>query len=221
MAGNEQAYTAHGSFSDTTGDYSRMAFVVQSLLARQATVTLVIVRAVEGEETVDVQPMVSQIDGAGNAVDHGIIHGLPVWRLQGGPSAAIVVPEVGDIGLAVFASNDISNVKRAKEPTTPGSFRRNDWADGIYLGGLLNKVPTQFLRMDSTGVTITSAAGKPVKINAPGELQITAPKVTMSGELAVTGKITSGAGSTFNGKAFDSHSHSGVTTGGGNTGGPI
>lgn len=211
MAANQQAYTTFGSLPDTTSEFNRMAFVVRSIMSQQATTTLVIVRAVEGD-TVDVQPMVAQVDGAGNAVDHGVIHGLPVWRLQGGNSAVIVVPAVGDIGLAVFASTDISNVKRAKEPTTPGSFRRFDWADGIYLGGLLNVEPTQFLRMDDSGVTITAADGQPVTINADS--------VVMSGDLDVTGSISSGAGSTFNGKAFDSHAHSGVTTGGGTSGPP-
>lgn len=217
MTANEQAYTTFGGLPDTTSEFNRMAFVVRSIMSGQATTTLVIVRAIEGDPAgpdlrVDVQPMVSQVDGAGNAVEHGVIHGLPVWRLQGGNSAAIVVPAVGDIGLAVFASTDISNVKRAKEPTTPGSFRRFDWADGIYMGGLLNAAPTQFLRLDDSGVTITAAPGLPVTINAD--------TVTMSGDLDVTGSISSGAGSTFGGKAFDSHTHGGVQTGGGTSGPP-
>lgn len=219
MTINDQAYTTFGALPDATSEYNRMAFVVRSIMAQQATTTLVIVRAVDGD-TVDVQPMVAQVDGAGNAVDHGIIHGLPVWRLQGGNSAVIVVPAVGDIGLAVFASTDISNVKRAKEPTTPGSFRRFDWADGIYLGGLLNAEPTQFLRMDDSGVTITAADGQPVTINADSVV-VNADTVSMSGDLSVTGSITSGAGSTFGGKAFDTHKHSGVTTGSGQTGNPV
>jgi len=211
MVANEQAYTTFGSLTDSTSEFNRMNFVVRSIMAQQATTTLVIVRAVDGE-SVDVQPMVSQVDGAGNAIEHGVIHGLPVWRLQGGNSAVIVEPTVGDIGLAVFASTDISNVKRAKEPTTPGSFRRFDWADGIYLGGLLNAAPEQFVRMDAGGISITAAAGLPVTINADN--------VSMSGDLIVTGSISTGAGSTFNGKAFDSHAHTGVTTGGGTSGPP-
>lgn len=218
MSANEQAYTTFGDLSDTTSEFNRMDFVVRSIMAQQATTTLVIVRAVEGD-TVDVQPMVAQVDGAGNAVEHGIIHGLPVWRLQGGTSAVIVVPAVGDIGLAVFASTDISNVKRAKEPTTPGSFRRFDWADGIYLGGLLNAPASQFLRMDDSGVTITAASGQPVTINADSVV-INADTASLSGDLTVTGSISSGAGSTFNGKPFDSHAHTGITTGGGTSGPP-
>ena len=205
-------FTTFGTALDTTTEFGRMGFVVRSIMAQQATTTLVIVRAVE-DGSVDVQPMVAQVDGAGNAVDHGVIHGLPVWRLQGGNSAVIVEPAVGDIGLAVFASTDISNVKRAKEPTTPGSFRRFDWSDGIYLGGLLNAPASQFVRMDAAGITITVADGQPVTINAD--------TVSMSGDLTVTGSITSGPGSTFDGVAFDTHTHGGVTTGGGTSGPPV
>lgn len=218
MTANQQAYTTFGSLPDTTDEFNRLSFVVRSIMAQQATTTLVIVRAVE-DDTVDVQPMVAQVDGAGNAVDHGIIHGLPVWRLQGGNSAVIVTPAVGDIGLAVFASTDISNVKRAKEPTTPGSFRRFDWSDGIYLGGLLNAPPEQFIRMDDSGVTITAAPGLPVMIEADS-MAINADTVNISGNLVVGGNISTSAGSTFNGKSFDSHTHGGVTTGSGTSGPP-
>lgn len=204
MPANDQAYTSFGRQTDMNTEFSRMAFMVRSIMAQQATTTLVIVRAVDGDR-VDVQPMVSQVDGAGNAIEHGVIHDLPVWRLQGGNSAVIVEPTVGDIGLAVFASTDISNVKRAKEPTTPGSFRRFDWSDGIYLGGLLNSAPTQFIRMDGDGITINPAPGLPVTIN---------------GDMVVSGDITTGPGSTFNGKSFDTHTHGGVQAGSGTSGPP-
>ena len=226
MQPDDQAYTTFGSLPDMTSEFNRISFVVRSLMAQQATATLVIVRAI-GEGQVDVQPMVSQVDGAGKAVDHGVIHGLPVWRLQGGNSAVIVEPTVGDIGLAVFASTDISNVKRSRAPSTPGSFGRFDWADGIYLGGLLNDEPTQFIKMDSEGIAITAAPGLPITMDADSvalnadTVSITATTTSISGDLTVGGAITGGAGSTFGGKSFDAHTHSGVTVGGGNSGPPV
>jgi len=224
MAANEQAYTGQANLQDVNSEWNRLSFAVRSILDKTATTTLVQVKAVTETSTgfaVDVQPMVAQVDGAGNAVPHGTIHGLPVWRVQGGTSGVIVRPAVGDIGLAVFCSSDISGVKRSRKPTTPGSARRFDWADGIYLGGLLNAAPAQFVRLDDEGVTITAAAGLPVTINAPGGVTIDAPTVSMSGDLAVTGKVTTGAGSTFNGKDFDTHKHSGVQPGGGQSGPPV
>lgn len=224
MPANEQAYTGFAGLQDVNGEWNRLQFAIRSVMAGMATTTIVLVKAVTATAdgfTVDVQPMVAQVDGAGNAVPHGTIHALPVWRVQGGNSAVVVEPAVGDIGIAVFASTDISGVKRAGKPTTPGSARRFDWADGIYFGGVLNAAPTQFIRLDGDGVTITAAEGLPVTVNAPGGLVVNAPTAEFSGDVAVTGSVTTGAGSTFDGIAFDSHTHSGVTTGGGNSGPPV
>lgn len=221
-APDSQAYTGFAGLAEQSSEWNRLQFMIRSVMAGQATTTLVQVKAVSGDPmtglSVDVQPMVAQTDGAGNAVPHGTIHGLPVWRVQGGVSAVIVVPVVGDIGLAVFASTDISGVKRKKAPTTPGSARRFDWADGIYLGGLLNPAPTQFVRLDDTGVRITSLTT--VTIDAPGGLVVNGD-TSIAGKLVVSDDIQTGPGSKFNGKAFDGHLHSGVTTGGGNSGPPV
>lgn len=220
MSENKQAYTGMARLGDATGEWNRLQFAIRSIMNKMVTSSLVLVKAV-GDGTVDVQPMVSQVDGAGNAVPHGTIHNMPIWQLQGGTSAVIVKPAVGDIGLAVFTSTDSSGVKRAKAPTTPGSARRFDWADGIYLGGVLNAAPVQFLQMDETGVTLTAADGLPVTINAPGDLTINAATSTFNGDVVATGSVTSGPGSEFGGKAFDTHAHSGVTAGTANSGPPV
>lgn len=241
-------------------EFDALQFISRQVLNKVATATLVQVKAVQPGGTgpvglVDVQPMVAQLDGYGNAVPHGTIFNVPYLRLQGGASAIIIDPVVGDIGLAWFASHDISSVKQTKKPGLPGSRRRFDWADALYMGGLLNGAPQQFIQIDpELGITITSATGKPVTINAPGgamitsptvtidasdSLAITSPLVTMSGNLSVSGDtdisgdatingdaningdIAAGAGSTFNGKSFDIHTHSGVTTGSGHSGPPV
>ncbi len=224
MSTDNQAYA--GSMDRSTGasEYDAMEFIVRQVLNRSATATLVLVKAVtpgdtSGPGSVDVQPMVAQLDGYGNAVPHGTVFNLPVMRYQGGGNAVLIEPKVGDIGLAVFASHDISSVKQTKAPGNPGSRRRYDWADGLYIGGFLNGAVSQFVRIGDDGVTITSASGLPVTINAPGGLVVNAD-ATINGNITATGKITTGAGSTFNGKAFDSHKHTGVTTGSGTSGPP-
>lgn len=157
--------TSLSDFTDTTSEFNRIEFVIRQVLNRIATATLVIVRAV-GDGTVDVQPMVSQLDGAGNAVDHGTIHNVPFFMLHAGANAVILTPAVGDIGLALFCHNDVSSVKKTKAPAPPGSRRRFDWADALYLGGFLGPVATQYVRIDDAGVAITAADGKPVAITA-------------------------------------------------------
>lgn len=87
---------------------------------------------------VNVTPLVKMVDADGNASDHGQVNNLPFFRLQGGADKAIILdPKAGDVGLAVIADRDISSVKKNKAPSTPGSRRRFDPADGCYFGGFL------------------------------------------------------------------------------------
>lgn len=207
-----RAYTGHGQFSDTTSELNRTDFIVRQVLNRMATATLVLVKAV-GTGTVDIQPMVAQLDGAGNAVEHGTIHNVPFFMPRAGASAIVMTPAVGDIGLAVFCHNDISSVKKNKAPSNPGSRRRFDWADALYLGGFLGATPTQFVKLDADGITITSASGKPVNVN--GMTVDSDGNVTIPGNLSVTGT------SDFAGDDFATHKHSGVQTGSGQSGPPV
>lgn len=137
-------------FTDRT-EYGALSFLVRMLMGEMATAALVQVQAVYPDEgplgAVDVLPLVSQIDGRGQATPHGTLFGLPYFRPQGGSSAVILTPEPGDIGLALFASRDISSVKATQAAAPPGSLRQYDMADGLYLGGFLNPAATQYMRM--------------------------------------------------------------------------
>lgn len=149
----DSAYKGFAAIPDAGGDYNELAFVFQQLAAAMATSQPVLVQAV-GEDglTVDIQPMVAQIDGAGNATPHGTIHNVPVLRVQGGTNGIIVDPVAGDIGMAVIASRDISSVKANKAPSNPGSRRQFDWADAVYIPGILNLTPLQFVRVGGAGI---------------------------------------------------------------------
>lgn len=153
---DDNAYPGFADDHTAGGDYNELAFVFAQLAGRMATSQPVLVKAV-GDGTVDVQPMVAQIDGAGNATLHGVIHNVPVLRVQGGSNAFIVTPAAGDIGLAVIASRDISSVKANKAPSNPGSRRQFDWADAIYVPGILNLMPEQFVRVAGDGIRLEAA----------------------------------------------------------------
>lgn len=143
-------FAGQARMPDGTSEWNRLEFAIRAVMNRTATIAPVVVKAASGL-SVDIQPMVHQLDGADNAVPHGIIHGVPVWRYQGGTSAVIMDPQPGDIGVALFASSDISSVKANKTPSQPGSRRKFSWSDAIYLGGILNPEPTQFVRMLAAG----------------------------------------------------------------------
>lgn len=212
---SDKLFTGLADFADTTSDIGRTEFIVRQVMNRMATATLVLVKAVDSTaKTVDVQPMVAQIDGAGKAIPHGIINKLPYFELRGGNSAILLTPAVGDIGLAVFCHSDTSSVRKNRKPSNPGSRRRFDWADGVYVGGLLGAAPTQSIALDDMGITITAAPGKKVTIVSDTETRITGP-VRVTGAATFDGEVTIG------GLAFSTHKHGGVAAGSVKSGGPV
>ncbi len=180
-------------------EFNAISFLCTQIVNRSNTATLVMIKKVTNAGgvspvgMVDVQPLVMQVAGDGTTVPHATIYGIPYLRIQGGVNAVIIDPQVGDIGLAVFADHDISAVKVAKKISPPGSMRRFDMADGVYIGGLLNGAPTQYIQFNAGGINIVS----------PTAVTITSPSLTHNGV---------NIGST--------HTHSGVQSGGSNTGVP-
>lgn len=177
---NGQARAEH-----TSGGTGELSFIIESLIGRIQTVTLVRVMAVKNSGLapvglVDVQPMVAQLDGAGNAVAHGTIHNIPYFRLQGGSNAVIIDPQVGDIGMCGFCSRDISSVKNNKTPSAPQSRRRFDWSDGLYFGGFLNGTPEQYIMFMPDGI----------KLFSPSQIELSAPNIQINGNTTLNGNTT-------------------------------
>ena len=237
---------------DQASDYGVIAFICRQLINKLSTTMPVQIVSVtnNGELTavgsVDVQPLVSLLDGAGNASQHGVVHGIPYFRLQGGTNAIIVDPVVGDIGFIVCADHDISSVKGAKSQANPGSRRRYSLADGIYIGGILNGVPEQYIQfnsdgitaadsnsnkiqMTSSGVTVTDSNGNTITMNAQG-ITLAGTNVIISGNLQLGGSVEAVGGGTYSGNITTSgnvtaggidlknHVHTGVQSGSSNTG---
>lgn len=218
--GNPPRYPADSGYEGQTdpnvlaSEYSISEFMIRQIMAGLATATLAIVKGV-GNGTVDVQPLVSQLSGAGNPVSHGTVYGLPFVRWQAGTSAVILDPVAGDIGLVVFCSRDISVVKATRAAAQPGSRRQFDMADGVYLGGLLNGAATQFVRLSPQGIEITS----------PTKITLTAPDVEIAARLLVKENahfekdLQIDGGITNDGTGIGKlHTHTGVQSGGSNSG---
>lgn len=171
MASDKEIPTGQQKPSSTWGEFNNIAFMVQQAIGKLQTATLVKIEKCTNSGGlspvgfVDVTPLVNQLDAAGNPTPHVTIFNVPYFRLQGGKNAIIIDPEPGDIGIAVFASRDITKVKATKAAANPGSFRQYSFADGLYLGGMLNAVPEQYVRFAPAGITIHSP--HTVKLEAP------------------------------------------------------
>lgn len=167
-----------------SSDLNRLEFLIKVLQRDMSTAIPVIITAVQAGDTnaagyVDARPLVAQIDAWGNSLPMAAIHHLPYFRLQSGRAAVVLDPVVGDIGLAVFAQSDCSNVKQgANQTVQPGSWRKFDQSDGFYVGGFLNKSVDTFVRLAQDGS---------ITIKAPGNVTIDAPTVTYSGDIICGG----------------------------------
>lgn len=186
--------------------FNAISFVAQQIIAGRTHAAIVQVKSCTNSGglspvgTVSVSPLVGQVDGFGNVVPHGTIYNVPYLRLQGGSSAVILDPAVGDIGLAVMCDRDSSVVKVTRAPSAPGSFRQNDWADGMYLGVFISPTtPSQYVQFSGSGVTISS--NNPVTIQSNGNTVVASASgvtVTSASGASVTVGGASG-GVTING----------------------
>lgn len=185
------------------GAFNTLDFVIRAIISGKSFASLVQVKEVTNAGGLSpvgmlaVQPMVDQVDGFGNRTSHGTVYNIPYFRLQGGANAVIIDPAVGDIGAAIICDRDISTAKATKEVSGPGSLRQHDKADGLYLGGYLNGVPTQFIQFEGSSVNITATST--ITITAPSSVLLDTPSVNTSGNLVV-GNGFSGSFSTSTGQ---------------------
>lgn len=205
-------FPGQSGLSAGTSDYNNTTFLVEQMLALTRIATIVQVKkctnsgGVTAVGFVDVTPLVNMTDGLGKGSEHGVIYGLPYSRLQGGKNAIICDPVVGDIGMALIADRDISVVKKTKKRGNPGSRRRNDLADGVYLFGILNAVPTQYVRFlldgdgEPNGLEIVDKFGNKIEMLTTGIkmtdktghiIDMNETEIAITGDVNITGKLSS------------------------------
>jgi hypothetical protein len=143
-----------------TSTYNAMRHVIKTAQDAQMTCTICKVMkvtttgGVEAVGRVNVQPLVQMIDGIQKTTDHATVNNLPYVRMVGGTSAVIIDPVVGDIGIVVSADRDVSGVKKNKKLSPPGSQRRYNISDGIFIGACLTEKPTSYVRFVDGGKKI-------------------------------------------------------------------
>ncbi len=209
MADSGQGAVGQLGITDANSQFNAQSFQHHQMLGRIGTTKLVkIIKVHPGQNgaapTVDVQILVNMVDGAGNSTPHGTTYGLQIWRAQNGTAAVVMDPVAGDIGVAMICDRDISGVISKKGAANPGSGRRFDPSDGVYLGGSINGGPKMTITLvpgtnsDGSGGTMTLNDGNQntVVMSPSGiahtstvAVSITAPKVKTIGDHEVTGSI--------------------------------
>jgi hypothetical protein len=167
------------NYNAGTSPFNSLSFIIQQAIRQQVNTCIICKVMARDGAYVDVLPLVTGVSGKGEAVQPTTLYKLPYMRYHAGVAAVILDPVPGDIGLAVFASKDCSNVKTGTtEPQQPASFRGNSQANGFYIGGFLNQAPSVFVELTQGGA---------VNITAPGGINING-SVTVSGDVVASGK---------------------------------
>lgn len=230
-------------FANASG-VNTLDFFVKDLISRVVSTSLpVVVTAVErtgtgaGAGYVRVRPLLQQRNNEQQGINGVDIPRIPYFRLQHGSCAVVCDPKVGDIGLAVVAKQDISNINGNNTPKVPASFRLFDESDSFYIGGFWGQAPSVFIHMEDEG-TINITAPQEVKIktakatieadtmevSASQSFTVTAPQISLNG--AISGGGSSGENAEFSGDvkakniSLTTHTHSGVQSGNSSTGQP-
>lgn len=212
------AYDGIADPGDGAHPFNSQVFLVQQLLNKRHTATIAQIagtsKIVEygsptAIQTVDVVPMVNEMTGGNQPVPHKTVYGVKYFRLQGGQNAVIVDPTVGDLGIFIAAETDTSTVLASGKQSNPGSGRRNNLADGMFIGCISAGIPNQYVAFTGTGITIVDKNGNVITTGTGG--------VTINGALITPG----GDVITKKGTDLDTHIHSGVTIGSSDTGPPV
>lgn len=140
---------------------------------------------------VSATPLVMQRGADGKSLQPVSLPQLPYIRLSASTAAIVIDPQPGDVGFAVFAQQDISNLKAgSSDPVQAGSFRTFDMSDGVFIPAILGVTPTTFVHLDPETGEIT--------IKAPTKITIEAPAIELKGALQMGNSTGSGTGDTIN-----------------------
>jgi len=165
---------------ESVGGPLQWEYILSRLIGKAYTATLVKVNEVlpGGIGPVgflSATDLIQQTNGNNEGVPNVPMENMPYFRLQGGANAIVIDPKPGDIGIAIFANQDLTVAKQNKQEGPPPSLRTHDVSDGLYIGGLLNGAPAQWIRFLDSGINITSTG--PVSVDAT-VLQVNCPIIS-------------------------------------------
>ena len=182
--------------SDYIDEFNSLSFVVNSIISdRVKTAELVRVITNNGDGTLDVLPIISDVDSEGNAISETPIFGVKFIEWQYGINAIQAQPAIGDVGLLVVCTKDTKNAQSG----VVGDLGSFELESGIYLGGLkgFNQAPTQYIKFTENGIEITTPktltvnTTENVVVNATGNANVTAVDIvaTASGKANIVAPV--------------------------------
>jgi hypothetical protein len=153
-----------------------------------------------------------------------ILGDVPIVFPSAGGFTLTLPIAVGNEVLVVFASRCIDAWWQQGGVQLPIEMRMHDLSDGFAIPGPKSQ-PKVIGGISSTGAQLRNDAGTTyIELSADGSIKLVSPTgLTMTGNLSVTGTILATGEITGGPDAIplSTHTHGGVTVGGGTTGVPI
>lgn len=210
-----------------------MPGIVQSFSAGAITATVQL--AIKG--------VVHTPDGNAQFVNMPLLVDVPVHFPRGGGCTLTFPVAKGDECLVVFAARCIDSWWQSGGVQAPAEHRVHDLSDGFAFVGFFSQATkisgisttkAQLRSNDGSTYVELDPTGKIVNVAAPGGMTLNTPTVTITGVINVQNANSAATAMAINGntnftgqvsanghRIDDSHKHSGVTTGSGNTGTPL
>ena len=205
--------------------------VVIQALTNVHTITVAIVTGVD-EKTINVAPVVNRVVN-GRSIKLPEFISVPPIFLQGGSSYTAHPISVGDSCLLLISERCFDAWYVGSNFVSPPEFRMHDYSDGFALVGVNPLEAAITIPQVITQIGDTYQQGDYIHDGSREQTgnQIVNGNVTINGNLEVNGNITctgvltiptinATGGVTIAGIDYGTHTHSGVQTGSGSTGGP-
>lgn len=199
MSADTYDYVGAQDLSSNVTRYNSLVFIIQQEIAKRSIGTPVRVVsespytvAADGTKTpitagtagpigyIDVLPLVNQVDGNGVPTPHETVYQIAYHRYQGGLGAFISDPVAGDIGHMIVPDRDTSVVLATSKQGNPGSGRRNDYADGVYVGTIRSENPVQWFTWTATGFNLMDKNGNTI-VGGPTGITINGVRFPLAG----------------------------------------
>lgn len=182
-----------------------------------------------------VQPLIVQVNTNDVQIKRAQIASVPVLQLGGGGFVLSFPIITGDLGWIKANDRDISLFKRTYKQSPPNTQRNHRFSDALFIPDnmlrgvtlsdddannvvLQNLAGTSKISIGQDSITLTSTR---INLVMSDSVNVTAPNINATGDLAVTGNFTVTGTSTLNGVPFETHRHTLVQTGADDSGGPI
>lgn len=167
------------------------------------------------QQTCTVQPAIrEQLNYNGNLqwVNIPLLPDVPFFVYSGGGYCLTLPVSVGDDCLVIFGDSCIDAWWQSGGVQNQVDHRRHDLSDGFAIVGFRSQ-PQRVSGFSSGAAQLRNADGSACIEIAGSTINIKCSALTINGQTTIEG------GTTIDGVSFLGHTHNGVETGGGNTGG--